>query len=105
MGNQMAKSIAHPPHKPAHLKYIGDRVKQERGDRTTSPHQFFRRAIAVQKSAIATPSYNGSIEVAARSTLWQFDNPDTAKKSSPSAATLSMSQKCALKSKKATMEE
>jgi hypothetical protein len=61
MGNQMPRSIAHPPSQPAHLKYIGDRVKKERGDRTTtSPHQVFRRAIVVRKSIIERGDYTGS---------------------------------------------
>jgi hypothetical protein len=91
MGNQMARPIAHPPAQPSPSE-VHWRSSQERKGRShpTNLHQLFRRAIVVRKLAIATPSYNGSIEVAARSTLWQFDNPDTAKKSSPSAATLSM---------------
>jgi hypothetical protein len=54
--------------------------------------------LAVWRSPVC-PSYTGATEVAVSSTPWQPDSPDTAKKSFPSEAAHSISQRCALKSK------
>jgi hypothetical protein len=55
------------------------------------------------KHSISPPSYTGVIEVAVRPNPWQSDNPDTAKKNSPSAAMSSTSQASDRQSKQATL--